>query len=942
MTKPSLVDNGATWQLSSDLQSWLSAMSISAAAALAEAIEQGAVHQNSQVFVPAHLLSVWPEKVAAELGLPPNCPLGLDIRLQGAIGREGGRLNLRWLQPGKTIPAKDVSLQGCWLHWSERVFRLQAPLEQILREVEAFNRVDAKDLDAQFKAWASIRSSLGEAADQLTDGFLRSLRVVTASAFTWRIHKDKQGDIQLAPALLTEQLGDDGQRMEHVPALTPADEELFAKRLDDLREGASAFPLAQGLYVVAEPQLQSALAAVRQLRRSPVEQRKRAALHPESVIREILKEPDDAPSAFIETEGYADRVIDVAEWVPPVLPWVKIQPQSWAPPTQFGIRIQGVDVPLGSEQLDSACAAMADAVSSRIPSVEIGGVQVPVSQANLDALTALRDKVQAASRPESSDQCGAEGSATGAAKVLVIETNFEAVAFSRSSDQKRPGAYGWPGMVRTSPKPHQEIGVEWLQRHWVSGSSGAMLCDDMGLGKTFQALAFCAWLRELMQTGVIPRQPLLLVAPVGLLRNWEKEHDEHLHAPGLGDIVKVYGEHVKQIKRGSHSSGTASLDTARLSQADVVLANYEAISDYQLSFGAVPFAAVVLDEAQKIKSPGTRVTSAVKGLNATFFVAMTGTPVENRLADLWCIADAVQPSALGDLKSFSSRYESESADVRALRDQVWQEEQQVSETPKLILRRLKSEKLKGLPRKIEHPMARPMPARQLDAYMRAVQQQGMQGEGAMLELIHNLRRASLHPLLVDGGLDRGEVLDPLDSARMQVMIEVLDQIAAKDEKALIFLESLDLQDAAQIPTLLQRRYGLSRLPMIINGEVGTTQRQERVDRFQEERGFDVMLLSPKAGGVGLTLTAANHVVHLSRWWNPAVEDQCSDRVYRIGQQRDVHIYYPMAVLPDAPEHSFDVQLQKLMERKRELARNLLAPPAFTKQDYAEMRAGMMR
>lgn len=214
------------------------------------------------------------------------------------------------------------------------------------------------------------------------------------------------------------------------------------------------------------------------------------------------------------------------------------------------------------------------------------------------------------------------------------------------------------------------------------------------------------------------------------------------------------------------------------------------------------------------------------------------------------------------------------------------------------------------------------------------------GDGAMLELIHNMPRASLHPILLDGGLDRGKLPNPNDSARMPVTLEVLDEVTLKDEKALVFLESLDLQDAPQLPTILQRRYGLKRLPMIINGEVGTTQRQDRVDLFQREQGFDVMLLSPKAGGVGLTLTDANHVIHLSRWWNPAVEDQCSDRVYRIGQTKDVHIYYPMAVLPDTPDASFDVQLQMLMQRKRDLARNLLAPPAFTKEDYAQLRAGM--
>lgn len=177
---------------------------------------------------------------------------------------------------------------------------------------------------------------------------------------------------------------------------------------------------------------------------------------------------------------------------------------------------------------------------------------------------------------------------------------------------------------------------------------------------------------------------------------------------------------------------------------------------------------------------------------------------------------------------------------------------------------------------------------------------------------------------------------------MIAMIAVLDRIAESGEKALVFLESLDLQEADQLPTVLQRRYGLSRLPMVINGQVTTEARQARVDAFQRERGFDVMLLSPKAGGVGLTLTAANHVVHLSRWWNPAVEDQCSDRVYRIGQAKPVHIYYPLAILAGAEESSFDVQLQRLMERKRQLAQNLLAAPAFSREDYQDLLAETMR
>jgi len=940
VTKPSLIDGGASWRVGQNFSQWLDTQSVCAAAAVSQSLEEGGVQRDDQLFVPTAVLSRWPEAVALELGLPPNCPLALDLRLSGGLGRDGAKLAARWLQPGKTIPARDVEVRDGWLYRGDQVFRLQAPLFEIGQRVEAFNQLSANDLDGQFRVWGGIRSCLGDdASGQLTDGFLKSLRVVTASAFTWLIRTDKHGQIELVPNLLTEQQSEDGQATEMVPALPPVDGEVFANRLDQMQEGASAFPVNQGLYVVAEEGLRKALTAVRKLRKAPAEHRKRAALHPEAVIRELLDQPDGAPSVFVETERFADRVVDVAEWVSPILPWIKIQPQSWAPPTQMGIRLNGVDVPIEPEELAPLCATMAEALKGGQASVDVKGVHVPVTQANLDALAKLRATVEQRQqgKPEPVDT---EQERRSGPKVLVIESNFDAVGFSRTSNQQRPGSLDWPTTVRTSPKPHQEEGLAWLQRHWISGSSGAMLCDDMGLGKTFQALAFCAWLRELMVAGRIDRRPLLLVAPVGLLRNWEKEHEEHLRHPGLGDILRVYGEHVKHLKRGRHSDGTASLDTTRLSQADVVLANYEAVSDYQLSFGAIRFAAAVLDEAQKIKSPGTRVTTAVKALNVDFFVAMTGTPVENRVADLWCIADAVQPSALGDLKTFSARYEADATSVASLREQVWQEEEETTGTPKLVLRRLKSDKLKGLPRKVEHPIQRTMPPRQLDAYMRAVQQKNMSGDGAMLELMHNMRRASLHPILMDGGLDRGEVLDPADSARMRVAIDVLDEIAGKGEKALIFLESLDLQDATQLPTILARRYGLKRLPMIINGEVGTDARHQRVSLFQQEAEFDVMLLSPKAGGIGLTLTAANHVIHLSRWWNPAVEDQCSDRVYRIGQTKDVHIYYPMAVLPESPEHSFDLQLQKLMERKRDLARNLLTPPAFSKGDYAELKAAM--
>jgi SNF2 family DNA or RNA helicase len=207
-------------------------------------------------------------------------------------------------------------------------------------------------------------------------------------------------------------------------------------------------------------------------------------------------------------------------------------------------------------------------------------------------------------------------------------------------------------------------------------------------------------------------------------------------------------------------------------------------------------------------------------------------------------------------------------------------------------------------------------------------------------VLHGLRKVSLiaEPLGIEGLTDT----DVDASARLKASIQILDELHDRGEKALLFVEYLDLQEAL-IP-YLQRRYDLPKPPLRISGSVSGTKRKQKVDEFQS-RGqgeFDVMLLSPKAGGVGLTLTAANHVIHLSRWWNPAVEDQCTDRVYRIGQTKTVQVHIPLAIHPRFQEHSFDVNLHALLERKRELSRSVLAPSVATDQDMAHLFASTVQ
>lgn len=939
--KLDLSSTGVTWYAEQTIADWLGTLPIPSAAVIdSYCTDMPQYLAGTSLSIPAGVVTSWPETAAIGLGLPGNCPLGFDLRLSGAMGRPGAEINVRWLEPGRTIGARGVEVDGLWISHNKKTYRIQAPLYEVLKIADDFNSKQGVHLEEQFRLWSRIRECLGEErATDLTDGFLRSFRVMSASAFTLSLDVDALGDVQLAPVLLAKQSNGEIDTDQIVQALTPAEADRVPDLLDRMREGASAFALGEGSYVVVDEPLQKALAAVKRLRQASPEVRRRAAMQPEALIRELLGQGESEPSVFIETERYSERVRDVGAWSEPILPWIKIAPMKWGAPPSMGIKLGGIEIPLEQESVRQVLADMKTAQANGMPSAEVGGHPVPATPQNIAALERLVNAWDRHARgwtPNDETQ-------TRADNVLVIETNLEQQTFAPNQNNGRVGKVALPLGLKTSPKHHQEIGITWLQRHWTEGSRGAMLCDDMGLGKTYQGLAFCLWLRELMEAGELEKRPILIVAPVGLLRNWEAETEHHLRSPGLGDLVRAYGEHTKSLQRGRHMDGNASLDTTKLSSADVILTNYETVSTYQLSFGAIRFAALVLDEAQKVKSPKARMTNAVKALNAEFVLAMTGTPVENRLADLWCIADTVQPGGLGTLKDFSAQFEIDGANVPALRSKVWQEEKDApAGTPKVILRRMKTEKLDGLPQKHEHIMPEIMPARQFAAYERSLAIGQAGGAGSALEMIQALRRVSLHPDLVEGSEDAGE-LKIEESARFISMLRVLDQIALTSEKALVFVDALHLHQADQLPTLLQRRYNLARSPMVIHGSIQTDQRQQRVDRFQAEQGFDIMLLSPKAAGVGLTLTAANHVIHLSRWWNPAVEDQCSDRVYRIGQTKPVHIYYPVALLPGGlSDCSFDVRLHELMTRKRMLAGNLLAAPTFSTDEMQELAASTLK
>lgn len=935
--KIKISDDKVEFTFSESLDSWArsaAAERIALAARLLLDCETEQIATTSTTInLPIRLVAAWPETIAVSAGLPRNCPFGFDLRLSSGLGQKGTSLAVRWLKPSTAVPLSQApSVDGLLIGLGAHTFRIQEPYFTVLEYVAEFNQASKDDPQEQFRIWSRIRSTLGEdTVNNVTDSFLRIFRVASADSLTFSFSTDANGDLQIEPVLLTSQFNMEDGTTSKVRALLDSEEATLISRLDSLAPGTSSFPLSNGTYIVVEERLQKALEAVRTLRKASPEERKQAVLHPEAVIAEMIGEDNDSsllPPIFIETETYSDRVVDVAEWVAPIVPWIKVESQQWLPSDTFGVRIGDVEIPLTDEDLGNAIKEVQEAIDKGESTATVQGQKIPANAQTLESLMELKEAI--ATRKDTNTK---ETSSKIPNTVLIIKTNFQDADFAHQSVAARAGIIGLPDSLKTQPKPHQIDGLTWLQSHWISGSTGALLADDMGLGKTYQALGFLAWVRQQMEQGRTLKRPILIVAPVGLLRNWEAEHNLHLAMPGLGDVVRAYGENLKFLKKGTHTHGNAGLDTAQLSSADWVLANYEAISDYQLSFGSIKFACIVFDEAQKIKTPSARMTHASKGLNTDFVLAMTGTPVENRLADLWCIADVVQPWALGSIKDFSVRYEGSDseASVAELRKKIWQVESDIQEKPPLLmLRRLKSEKLKGLPEKHEYVIRKDMPPEQVQAYSHVIALKQVKGPQGMLGTIQALRSVSLHPDLYTGA---SQDFTPEKSARFLVAFDILDKCYEKNEKALIFLESLELQSAEQLPLILQQRYNLSKLPLVINGEVNTSVRQDRVDDFQSRTGFDVMILSPKAGGVGITLTAANHVIHLSRWWNPAVEDQCSDRAYRIGQTKDVHIYYPMAIDPSDPESSFDLKLDELMTRKRNLSQQLLAPATITKHDY---------
>jgi superfamily II DNA or RNA helicase len=443
-------------------------------------------------------------------------------------------------------------------------------------------------------------------------------------------------------------------------------------------------------------------------------------------------------------------------------------------------------------------------------------------------------------------------------------------------------------------RSYQEAGVAWLRL--LSGLGlGACLADDMGLGKTMQVLALLLILKK-ENAG-----PSLLVLPASLLANWNAEIDRF--APGLRALYlhPSFGR----------LPGAEEL-AERLSKLDVVLTSYGML---QRSPGLTEasWTLVVLDEAQAIKNPGTRQAKAVKRLRAKARIALTGTPVENRLSDLWSIFDFLCPGLLGSLtrfRAFTKALEAKDGErFTPLRNLV----------RPYILRRLKTDKgvISDLPDKTVVPAYCGLTRAQAVLYQSIVDeladdlqaQEGMKRRGLILASLLKLKQACNHPAHLRGD---GR-WTPEESGKFARLAEIVEEIASRQDRVLVFTQFREMTEplAAYCATLFGRS------GCVLHGQTPVRERQKLVDAFQAEDGPPFFVLSLKAGGTGLNLTAASHVIHFDRWWNPAVENQATDRAFRIGQKKNVLVHTFIC------RGTVEEKIDALIQEKASLARDLL-------------------
>lgn len=783
---------------------------------------------------------------------------------------------------------------GNIVKYSNGEFRLLTETQyKTIKEIDRFNEVPSEYKTTEFnlREFGKIKE-LAYSAGIVMDEYLENENV-------------------FIPEKISLEIDRDGDTLVISPTVNIKEKEKFKNIFQRQRKVLDVYPISDSegkrTRVVLDPVQKDNLKPIKEhkCRYDDIEERK-----------QIIENPTEFfdPDQFDLSVFYSERVIDLGFYKPKFYPFVSPYKSAWIVEAHIEHPLNGTSTIKfeDQEEIDELNKCIESAQKEAKSTVEYKDTKLDLEDAKLLSEMAQKqlDNPNKKTKIETDDK--------GQRKVLIIEENAEDTGYRTGnqnlSKEKEYKLYRNSNLIDyCNLKEHQEEGVAWLQYLMINKAPGCLLADDMGLGKTLQLLYFIDWHAQ----NNLDHKPYLIVAPISLLENWENEYNRFFK-----DKMDITILSSSQVPRKFNRE---IID--RMNKCDIILTNYETIRNSQLNFCAVDFDIIVLDEAQKVKSPGTLVTNAVKALKGKFKVAMTGTPVENTLLDLWCIMDFCVPGLLGNAKEFAKKYQnplkSSDVDLISLGNEIH------SRLGIYFLRRLKRDAAKDLPEKLIIKKGIDMPTVQEDKYKGVINDYHYGVQPNMLATIQGIRSVSEHPYLYDGTLDSHEINILInDAARLQATIDFIEDIKIKDEKVILFAERKDTQRMLQ--RIVREKYGFT--PKIINGDTptndlssynGKQSRQKAIDEFQSKMGFGVIIMSPIAAGMGLNVTAANHVIHYSRHWNPAKENQATDRAYRIGQAKDVYVYYPMATNKNF--QSFDITLDQLLERKNNVANSTIFP-----------------
>ena len=861
-----------------------------------------AVIKENEIIVPFDCIYLLEEFDRKLIGMPPYYNKGIRLRSDGMLNEQEFKYQLELvtsLPNGSLIPFQRT---GNIIECGKDRYLLPEPLYKLFELIDDFNVTgsEQKDLSFNLKHFAVIKEQT-KTCGCLLDSYLENENVYAPETIKLSVIKDGDG-VKILPSLDIEQ------------------NDNFQNTFERSRRMAPVYPVqnekGERTRIIFNEEQQNQL--------EPLKQRK-CKFQTREEVRDVIEHPMAYfdPEQFDLSDFYSDRVIEIGIYKPKFYPFVSPYKSQWVAGAQVetpengttNIQIENEDELVEFEEL--------------IEEAEKQGKDLISYEDALIGLDDAKFLAQMAHEQLSHPQKPIESNKSGR-QVLIIEENAEELGYKQERPQLQDeGLYTlYKNSYLKSAydlKPHQQEGIAWLQHLYMNHAGGCLLADDMGLGKTLQVLYFLDW-HARNHSG---HKPYLIVAPVTLLENWEAEYHKFFAEPAL-KVNRLMASHIpRQFNQ---------LVIEAMQKMSLILTSYETMRNGQLNFCAVDFEVVVLDEAQKIKTPGTLVTNAAKALKCTFKVAMTGTPVENTLLDLWCIMDFCVPGLLGNAKTFAAQYQSPLKNVDTDLVAIGNE---IHDTLGLhFLRRVKSDVARDLPEKIEIKEERNMPAIQEETYQHVVNDfiNGVQPN--ILLTIQDIREVSEHPYLYDSSL-HGRNMEELinTSARLQVTVAFLERIRQRNEKVIIFSERREIQRLLQ--RLVWERYSI--VAKIVNGDtpastksLNNLSRQACIDAFKDKEGFNVIIMSPIAAGTGLNVTAANHVIHYSRHWNPAKEGQATDRAYRIGQTKDVYVYYPMAVSPNF--QAFDVTLDDLLARKSHLATSTIYPTERAEVKVEELGA----